>query len=373
MKTRLRVGVIFGGRSGEHEVSLASAASVLKALDREKYEVVPIGITPEGRWISSTEALGKLMERTGAEGDEQFLVPEPNRQGLIAAEGGDQHSMPLDVVIPLVHGTFGEDGTLQGLLELANIPYVGAGVLGSAVGMDKIVQKQLFESHGLLIPAYCHFHSSEWKEAPKKVVASIEKQLRYPLFAKPANTGSSVGISKAHNRRELVSAIELAVTYDLKVIVEQGVREVREIECSVLGNEKPVASVLGEIIPSNEFYDYDAKYVDGKSTAIIPARLPSGVTKTIRRIAVEAYTLLDLTGMARVDFFVTKKRNRVYLNEVNTIPGFTSISMYPKLWEASGVSYPELLDRLIALAIERHHDKSKLNRTFLPPKDWFKV
>ncbi|MEK7249924.1 MAG: D-alanine--D-alanine ligase [Bacteroidota bacterium] len=370
---KIRVGVIFGGRSGEHEVSLVSATSVINALDKEKYEVVPIGITQEGRWISSGESLKLLKSRSGLEQEpERFLVPEPNRQSLVSLNGEAHPDMRLEVVFPVVHGTYGEDGTLQGLLELANIPYVGAGVLASSVGMDKIVQKQLHNEVGLPIVKYVWFLSSDCKSQTKKVVAAIEKKLKYSLFVKPANTGSSVGISKAHNRKELFDALVLASNFDRKVIIEQGVKNAREIEVSVLGNDRPIASVPGEIIPSNEFYDYDAKYVDGKSVAVIPAKLPKSVVKKIQQLAVKAFAVLDGAGMARVDFFVTKKTNRIYLNEINTIPGFTSISMYPKLWEASGISYSELLDRLIQLALERHREKNSLRTTYQPTTEWYK-
>jgi D-alanine-D-alanine ligase len=373
MSAKLRIGVIFGGRSGEHEVSLVSASSVISALDKEKYEVVPIGITQSGRWVSSDRALQLLKSKDGIDAEpERFLAPEPNRKALVSANGSIEPNLRLDVIFPVVHGTFGEDGTLQGLLELANIPYVGAGVLASAVGMDKIVQKQLFAHAGLPIVRFVWFLSSECRSRMKQVVGTIEKKLKYPMFAKPANTGSSVGIAKAHNRKELIAGIEDAMQYDRKVIIEQGVKNAREIECSVLGNDNPLASVPGEIVPSNEFYDYDAKYVDGKSTAIIPADLPKGAAKEVRRIALRAFSVLDVAGMARVDFFVTKKKCRIYLNEVNTIPGFTSISMYPKLWEASGIPYAELLDRLIALAIEGHREKSTLKTIYHPDKDWYK-
>jgi D-alanine-D-alanine ligase len=373
MNPKLRVGVIFGGRSGEHEVSLVSATSVMDALDKDKYEVVPIGITQEGRWVSSGRALGLLKSKDGLEQEpERFLVPEPGRQGLVSANGVASDDLHIDVVFPVVHGTYGEDGTLQGLLELANVPYVGAGVLGSALGMDKIVQKQLFEQADLRIARYTWFHSSECRSDRKKVVREIERKLRYPVFVKPANTGSSVAITKAHDRDELMGALDIAAGYDRKVIVEQGVNNIREIECSVLGNDEPVASTVGEIVPSNEFYDYDAKYVDGKSVAIIPAGLPKKVVKEVQRCAVRAFKVLDCAGMARVDFFVTCKKHRVYLNEINTIPGFTSISMYPKLWEASGLSYSALLDRLIQLALERHKQKNSLRTSYQPTREWYR-
>jgi D-alanine-D-alanine ligase len=372
MPSKIRVGVIFGGRSSEHQVSLVSAASVMGALPADRYEVVPIGITPDGRWISSAGALGLMKEgRVPATQPEHTLLPEPGRQGLIGADGGTSDPIRLDVIFPVLHGTFGEDGAMQGLLELADIPYVGAGVLGSAVGMDKIVQKQLFEQAAIPVPRYCWFSSAAVNEAPRKAAAVVERQLRYPVFVKPANTGSSVGISKAHDRKELLRAFEEGVQYDRKVIVEQGIRDVREIEVSVLGNDDPEASVPGEIIPSNEFYDYDAKYVDGRSTAVIPAKIPRASARKVREYAVRAYRAIDCAGMARADFLMAKRTGRIYINELNTIPGFTAISMYPKLWEASGLSYPELLDRLIQLAIERHRQTRALRRTYNPSRAWY--
>lgn len=373
MAHKLRVGVIFGGRSGEHEVSLVSATSIIQGLDPAKYDVVPIGITREGRWLSSPEMLRLMKERTGLNGaGEQYLLPEPGRRGLMAVEDKSSAVRELDVVFPIVHGTYGEDGTLQGVLELAGIPYVGAGVLGSAVGMDKIVQKQLFREAGLPTVKFIWVLSEEVREQPQSIAVKVARSLRYPVFTKPANTGSSVGITKVHNRGELLRGLELAASYDRKVVIEQGVNNAREIECSVLGNNNPSASVPGEIVPSNEFYDYDAKYVDGKSLAIIPARLPRATVRTIQKLAVRAFTTLDLAGMARVDFFVARTTNTVYLNEVNTLPGFTPISMYPKLWEASGIGYRELLDRLIALAIERHAEKAEQRTVFNPRTAWYK-
>jgi D-alanine-D-alanine ligase len=373
MTRKIRVGVIFGGRSGEHEVSLVSATSVMSALDREKYDVVPIGITPEGRWISSSQALGMLKEKAPLDGEpEKFLIPEPNRQGLVSAEGNGTLPVPLDVVFPLVHGTYGEDGTLQGLLELANIPYVGAGVLASSVGMDKIIQKMIFREAGLPLVRYTWCYSAVCRENPRKVARMVEKDLRYPVFVKPANTGSSVGISKVHARGELADALLLAAEFDRKVIIEQGVPRAREIECSVLGNDAPEASVPGEVIPSNEFYDYNAKYVDGKSASVIPARIPASVARAVRQLALRAYTAIDCAGMARVDFFVTRGKPKVYLNEVNTIHGFTAISMYPKMWEAAGLSFPALLDRLITLAMERHGEMSARRTSYAPANDWYR-
>ncbi|MEX2089219.1 MAG: D-alanine--D-alanine ligase family protein, partial [Bacteroidota bacterium] len=366
MANRIRVGVVFGGRSAEHEVSLVSATSVINALDRNKYDVIPIGISHEGRWLSSGEALRLLKERVDIQNQpEHILVPDPRKQGLVPLQnsGTAVTSHAVDVVFPVLHGPFGEDGTIQGLFELADVPYVGSGVLGSAVGMDKVIQKQLLRQAKLPVAPDIWFPYDEFARGQKKIIASIEKKLRYPCFVKPPNMGSSVGISKAHTRGELIAAIHLAGEFDRKILVERGIQHAREIECSVLGNEEPVASVPGEIIPSNEFYDYDAKYVDGKSRAEIPAKLSKAAVKRIQDYSVRAFKALDCAGMARVDFLVQRGGTKMYLNEVNTIPGFTSISMYPKLWQASGLSYPELLDKLITLALQRHEAKKKLKTT----------
>ena len=370
---RIRIGVIFGGRSVEHEVSLVSAASVINALDKEKYEVVPIGIASTGQWLSSNETLRLLKEKQSIELEqEQLLIPDPRKQSLVAINDGGGVGKALDVIFPVVHGRFGEDGTLQGLLELADIPYVGPGVLGSAVGMDKVIQKELLIQAKILTAPSIWFTIEEYKVHHKIIIAWAERKLKYPLFVKPSNSGSSIGINKAHNRKELLAAIDAAAQFDRKILVEQGIKNAREIECGVLGNDQPVASVPGEIVPSNEFYDYDAKYVDEKSNAIIPAKLPSAVMKKIKNYALTAFRVLDCAGMARVDFLVTKKTNRIYLNEINTIPGFTSISMYPKLWQASGLSYSALLDKLIQLAIERHKAKMKLKTTYQLKNEWYK-
>ncbi|MCX6123019.1 MAG: D-alanine--D-alanine ligase [Ignavibacteriales bacterium] len=370
---RIRVGVIFGGRSVEHEVSLVSAASVINALDKDKYEVIPIGIASTGQWLSSNETLRLLKEKQPIELEqEQWLVPDPRKQSLVAIKDGGSVGKALDVIFPVVHGKFGEDGALQGLLELADIPYVGPGVLGSAVGMDKVIQKELLIRAKIPTAPSIWFSLEEYKTRHKKIVTEIERTLKYPLFVKPSNSGSSIGINKAHNRKELLLSIDVAAQFDRKILVEQGINNAREIECGVLGNDRPVASVPGEIVPSNEFYDYDAKYVDDKSDAIIPAKLPNAVVKKIQQYALTAFRVLDCAGMARVDFLVTKKTNRIFLNEINTIPGFTSISMYPKLWQASGISYSALLDKLIQLALERHEAKTKLKTTYQPKNDWYK-
>ena len=359
MKKRIRVGVLFGGRSGEHEVSLVSAASVIKALDRSKYDVVPIGITREGRWRLGREAL-KLLPQVLDQGTPVIPSVDPQGPKLVPLKAArNLLAQPqVDVIFPVLHGTFGEDGTIQGLLELAGIPYVGAGVLGSAVGMDKDVMKRLFRDAGLPVVEWEVILRSEWEQNPAKLRKLIETRLGYPLFVKPANLGSSVGISKVHNRRELGPAIDLAAGYDRKIIVEKGL-DAREIECSVLGNDSPQASVPGEIVPVNEFYDYEAKYVKEGSELLIPAKLTRAGTRRVQTLALQAFRAVDCAGMARVDFLLDRPSGKLYVNEVNTIPGFTPISMYPKLWEASGLSYPALLDRLIKLALERHHEKQR--------------
>ncbi len=369
MTNKLKVGVIFGGRSGEHEVSLVSATSIINALDKNKYEVTAIGITKDGRWFAGSDVLELFKSaKTPGDNEEVSILPAPNKKGLFHLSTGK--ITPLDVIFPVLHGTFGEDGTIQGLFEMAGLPYVGAGVIGSSVGMDKIVQKDIAKVNGINVSPAVWFLSQEFKDEADKVVKRIESELKYPLFVKPANSGSSVGISKAHDRNELKESIADAVRYDRRVIVENSVEKAREIEVAVLGNDDLIASVPGEVVPSNEFYDYDAKYVDGKSKTLIPAGLPKDAERKVREMAIKAFKMLDLCGMARVDFLVTK--SGVYFNEVNTIPGFTSISMYPKLMEASGVPYSKLLDELIALAIARFEQKSKLLTSYQPKEKWYK-
>jgi D-alanine-D-alanine ligase len=390
---KIRVGILFGGRSGEHEVSLLSAASVFNAIDKNKYEVVPIGITKEGRWVTAADAerllRGKFEEgkhlRAGdpeatpgaavlAKGEAVVVPPEPQRHGAMSPFETDASShvltrraadraIDVDVIFPVLHGTFGEDGTIQGLLELADMAYVGAGVLGSAAGMDKDIMKALFRASGLPIVKHVTVLRNDWEVNRKKVQKLVESKLKYPVFVKPANLGSSVGISKAHDGKELGPAIEEAAKFDRKIVIEQGVgggkQKAREIECSVLGNDKPEASLPGEIVPSTEFYDYNAKYLDEGSQLIIPAKLSKAETKEVQRLAVGAFKAVDCSGLARVDFLMEPKSRKIYLNEINTMPGFTAISMYPKLWAASGVSYSDLIGRLIQLGLERHEEKKK--------------
>jgi D-alanine-D-alanine ligase len=393
--SKLKVGILFGGRSGEHEVSLLSAASVVEAIDKSKYEVVPIGITKEGRWVTAAHAerllRGEKREprhlRAGdpeatpgaavlAKGEAVVVPPVPadsaggtltpfqtNRPQEALARRWTDHSINVDVIFPVLHGTFGEDGTIQGLLELADIAYVGAGVLGSAAGMDKDVMKQLFRAAGLPIVKHVTVFRREWEKDPKRVQKLIESKLKYPVFPKPANLGSSVGISKVHDRSELAAAMDLAASYDRKIVVEQGVGgkkgKARELECSVLGNDDPQASVPGEVVPGKEFYDYAAKYLEEGSDLLIPAPLTKAQTKQVQAMAIAAFRAVDCSGLSRVDFLMDPKTKKIYLNEINTMPGFTAISMYPKLWAASGISYPELIDRLIQLGLERHQDKKK--------------
>lgn len=369
---KLRIGLIFGGRSGEHEVSLASATSVMANLDRSKYEIVPIGITPTGSWLLGTEPAQLMAATHGNAGTERAestavtLTGDPTLRRLIPIQSNSRplgESGNLDVIFPVLHGTYGEDGTLQGLLEMANVPYVGCGVLGAALGMDKEKMKMVFQSVGLPNVDVLVYRRNQWERSPEDILDTIEQRLGYPNFVKPVNLGSSVGISKAHNRAELEHAMNVAAEYDRKIIIERGIN-CRELECAVLGNDEPIASVVGEVLASGEFYDYNAKYIDNKSQTIIPADIPQATAEEVRRQAIKAFIALDLSGLARVDFFLEKETGKVYINEVNTLPGFTQISMYPKLWEASGLPYSELLDRLIELAIERHQDRQR-NKTTL--------
>jgi D-alanine-D-alanine ligase len=413
MKKKLRIGILYGGRSGEHEVSLLSASSVLKAIDRKKYEVVPIAIDKQGRWHTGDEALcmldapakAKALDAVGSEdvaeeeaefaaaaavlrsGEPLQIPPVPARKDSAQLSAGAQLAQPdnalaasLDVILPVLHGTFGEDGTIQGLFELADIAYVGSGVLGSSSAMDKDAMKRLFAAAGLPQTPHVTLLRSAWQADAKRATRLIEKSLEYPLFVKPANLGSSVGISKVHARGELAAAMDLAATFDRKIVVEQGVGGVgkpREFEVGILGNDDPQASVVGEIVPNKEFYDYESKYADSPeepSIPIIPADLTASESKQIRQMALDAFRACDCSGLARVDFLMEPKSSgksksggkgkkkskvRIFVNEINTLPGFTKISMYPKLWQSSGVSYKKLIDQLIELALERHREKQK--------------
>ncbi len=382
---KLRIGVIYGGRSSEHEVSLASAAAVIANLDRERYDPVPIRIERDGRWtiadrppttVVAAEVIAKARQEAGRanrSGREAYLVPHAGEETLLTVEraAGETSSrenayvagLSLDLIFPVLHGPYGEDGTVQGLLELGSIPYVGAGVLSSAVAMDKTMMKVAFAGRGLPIVPHVAVLRAEWEAAPERVSAMLAERLGFPMFVKPANLGSSVGISKAKTAGELTAAMTLAAEFDRKIVVEAAVPAAREIECSVIGNDTPAASLPGEILPSREFYDYEAKYLE-ESQALIPAPLDEATTAEVRRLAVEAFLAVDCAGFARVDFLLSREDGRIYVNEINTIPGFTTISMFPKLWEATGLGYAAVLDRLIELALERHAGKQALRTTY---------
>jgi D-alanine-D-alanine ligase len=379
---RIRIGVLYGGRSGEHEVSLASAAAVFANLDRNRYDPVPIRIEKDGRWALAdrpplASSAAEVIEQSRVEaarqirsGREVHLVARPSDETLLSIKrphGPNAESteaqvtgLHVDVIFPVLHGPYGEDGTVQGLLELANVPYVGAGVAASALGMDKALMKVIFSAHGLPGCNWRLVVRSEWERRSDDILTSLERALGYPMFVKPANLGSSVGISKAKDLPGLHEAIELAGSFDRKVVVEAAVPDAREIECAVLGNDTPQASVPGEVVPSREFYDYEAKYLDQGSQTIIPADIPASTADDIRRLAIAAFQAIDCAGMARVDFLLSRTTGEVVINEINTIPGFTTISMYSKMWEASGLSYPALVDRLVELALERHAAKQQL-------------
>jgi D-alanine-D-alanine ligase len=384
---KLRVGVIYGGRSGEHEISVASAAAIFKHIDRTRYEPIPIRIEKDGRWtladrapaaLSAAEVIQQARLNAARHlraGRDTLLAAYPNEETLITVERrppttdqeGEQAvvtGLSLDVVFPVLHGPHGEDGTVQGLLELANVPYVGAGVLGSAVGMDKAVMKMVFTASGLPTVAWRSFVRADWDRDPGRILADL-KPLGLPLFVKPANMGSSVGISKVKTESQLVPAVQTALEYDRKVIVEVGVVNPREIECSVLGNEDPIVSVPGEIIPAGEFYDYDAKYLDEGSRSIIPADLEGDQAREVQRLAIAAFRAIDACGLSRVDFLLPQDTGAIFVNEINTMPGFTTISMYSKMWEASGITYSALVDRLIQLALARHAEKQQLRTSVL--------
>ncbi len=356
--TKIRLAILYGGRSAEHEVSVVSARSMMAAIDRAKYEMVPIAITKAGRWQlpsrppEALPAAPGALPATGDDGRDISLVRESGETSLRPLSGGGGLGA-IDVVFPVLHGPYGEDGTVQGLLELAGVPYVGAGVLASALGMDKEMQKQLFSSRGLRVVPYIHVHVEDWRRSPDSLLEVASGEIGFPCFTKPANLGSSVGISKCRSLVELREGLEVALSFDRKALVERAVTG-RELECAVLGNEEPEASVVGEVVPHHEFYDFEAKYLEEGSALRIPAPIPDQVSEEVRRLALEAFRAIDCAGMARVDFFYEDETGTLYLNEINTIPGFTPISMYPRLWEATGIPYAKLIDRLIELALERH-------------------
>jgi len=372
-RRKLRVGVLFGGRSGEHEVSLVSAASVLEGLDPKKYTAIPIGITKEGRWLQPRLPKNKLTHadlRKALRGATPVRLDAGSAQPSLVplwSSRRQRNRLQLDVIFPVLHGTFGEDGTMQGLLELAGIPYVGAGVLASAVGMDKEMQKRLFEQAGLPVVPCLSVPRKAWEQQRNKVLTTIRRRLRFPLFVKPATLGSSIGISKAGTVRELAKALDHAAEFAQKILVERAVNA-REIEISVLGNEEPVASLPGEVMPRRDFYDYTAKYLEDSTDFAIPARLTARQARRVQELAVSAYRAIECEGMARVDFLLERHSGKFFLNELNTIPGFTAISMYPKLWEVSGLPYPRLLDRLIQLALERQREKKRTRYSIELPR-----
>lgn len=370
-KKKLNIGVIFGGRSAEHEVSIVSARSIYQALNRNKYRPILIGITKQGRWLTgpSEELLNGAVLKTD---QSTVLVPDPTQRKLVTTGPSNRSATNrlrvLDVIFPIIHGTYGEDGTLQGLLELSGIPYVGSGVLGSAVGMDKVIQKQILQSIGIPVVEFLSIRKIDWSSKPGRILNEIKTRFRLPIFIKPANGGSSIGITKVRTFSQLKSAVNNGFLYDDKIIIEQGVNPAREFECAVLGNEAPVVSAVGEIHPSNDYYDYDAKYVDGRSNCSIPAKIPKRLSDQIRALARTAFIALNASGLARVDFLYDGKK--IFLNEINTLPGFTSISMYPKLWADSGLSYSKLLDLLIKLAIKRSADRRRLRIEYTPKSNW---
>jgi D-alanine-D-alanine ligase len=371
MSKKIHVGLLFGGRSGEHEVSLASAASVFNALDKSRYDVTLIAIDKDGRWLlpdpkpflaqAENPMLVKLSHTPGA----FSVVPYPNEKQMVPMEAATPQAPRVDVMLPILHGTFGEDGTIQGLLELAQIPYVGSGVLGSAVGMDKDVTSRLLHEAGIPTVSTLTARKSEFSRDPKTLEDKLFKEFQFPFFVKPANAGSSVGVHKVKGKDGLRAALEDAFSFDTKILVQKGI-DARELEVSVLGNDSPRASVVGEIVPRHEFYSYEAKYLDENGASLhIPAiDLSQEQTAKIQKLAIKAFQVLECRGLARVDFFMDRKNGDIYLNEVNTIPGFTRISMYPKLWEASGLGYSALLDELIRLALEHHSERAKLKTSY---------
>lgn len=387
-KGKARVGVVFGGRSGEHEVSLMSAQAVMAALEKSGYEVVPLGITREGKWVTGGNPM-RLLEGI-ARGEAAALLAEglpPTEDASGRSRGGESASRALvasetklipgvnsggipqvDVIFPVLHGPYGEDGTIQGMLELAGVPYVGSGVLGSALAMDKAAMKAVFKAEGFPTPKHVLVMRADWQESQEDVLRCVQEEIDFPCFVKPANLGSSVGVTKVRAAEQLAHALDIACRYDRRVIVEQAI-PAREVECSVLGNDRPIASLPGEIVPHREFYDYVAKYIDTSTEFIIPANLPAGTIRQIQDLAVRGFIALDCAGMARADFFVDRLSGQVYINELNTIPGFTNMSMYPKMWEASGISFPDLVDRLVQLALERHEDRARASTSYRTDDD----
>jgi D-alanine-D-alanine ligase len=371
MADKTRVAVVFGGRSGEHEVSIVSAQNIIEAMSPQKYDVFPLGITKQGKWLTGSNAIHAFKTGDYSSLTEVILNTKSGANELLHLENGQYKAIKIDIFFPALHGPYGEDGTIQGLFEMANVPYTGCAVLSSSAGMDKLITKALWEQAGLPVIPYIGINKKAWDESREDVVHRIEDELHYPVFVKPSNMGSSVGVSKAKKRDDLFSAINLACEFDHRILIEKGL-EVRELECAVLGNDDPVTARVGEVIVGREFYDYKDKYVEGKSRTQAPADIPKRLEEKIQNIAVKAYKMLDCSGIARVDTFYDKKTKDILLNEINTMPGFTKISMYPQMWEASGLSYPDLIDRIIELGFDKFKKKSEKKISFEEAGKWYK-
>lgn len=371
MSNKIRAAVVFGGRSGEHEVSIVSAKNIIEAMDKEKYDVIPIGITKDGRWLSGDNAISAFQSGDYSRLAEVSLNSKSGSNELLHFKDNTYEKLHVDIFFPALHGPFGEDGTIQGLFEMANVPYTGCGVLASSVGMDKLMTKAVWEQAGLPIIPYVGVNKKAWDNDPDEVVRKVENELDYPVFVKPANMGSSVGITKVKSREDLRKAMDLACQFDHRILIEKGLK-IRELECAVLGNDDPRMAHVGEVLVGGEFYDYSDKYIDGKSSTQVPADIPRSLEKEVQDMALRAYKVLDCSGLARVDIFYDKHTKDLHLNEINTMPGFTSISMYPKMWAESGIPYAELIDKIIELGFERHKKKNEKKISFDDAGDWFK-
>ncbi len=371
MSNKIRVAVVFGGRSGEHEVSIVSAKNIIEAMDPKKYDIIPIGITKEGKWLSGDNAISSFQEGNYSGLKEVVLNAKSGAHELLHLNEKTYEKIHVDIFFPVLHGPFGEDGTIQGLFEMANVPYTGCGVLASSVGMDKLMTKAVWEEAGLPIIPYIGINKRAWEENPQEVMRRIENELDYPVFVKPANMGSSVGITKVKSNKQLKQAIEEACSFDHRILVEKGL-EIRELECAVLGNDNPKTAHVGEVLVGGEFYDYNDKYIDGKSRTQVPADISRHLEQQVQNMALRAYKVLDCCGLARVDVFYDKKTKDLRLNEINTMPGFTEISMYPKMWSKSGIEYEKLIDRIIELGFEQHVKKNEKKVSYERAGDWFK-
>ncbi|MCD6109715.1 D-alanine--D-alanine ligase [bacterium] len=372
MVDKIRVAIVFGGRSGEHEVSIVSAKNIIESIDKKKYDIIPIGITKDGRWFSGDNII-KLFQAGDYSGLSAVSLNSKSGSNelLHLSENESYKKLHIDIFFPALHGPYGEDGTIQGLFEMANVPYTGCGVLTSSVGMDKLMTKAVWDQAGLPIIPYIGINKQAWDMDRDEIIQKIENELEYPIFVKPANMGSSVGITKAKTQDDLKKAIDLACQFDHRILIEKGL-EVRELECAVLGNENPRIAHVGEVLVGGEFYDYNDKYIDGKSSTQVPADIPQSLEKEVQEMALKAYKVLDASGLARVDIFYDKNTKQLLLNEINTMPGFTAISMYPKMWQKSGISYPKLIDEIIKLGFEKHNQKNEKKISFDEAGDWFK-